>query len=63
MRRQPTTSKSPAQATQFSVTDGRESIGIVVAHGKRWKAFTPDGKLVGIFKSLRQASRALPVRR
>jgi hypothetical protein len=59
----PTTSPQSTQAPQFSVSDGREAVGVVIAYGKRWKAFNPDGTLVGIFKSLRQASRALPSRR
>jgi hypothetical protein len=58
-----TPAASPAQASQFYVTDGRESVGVVVASGKRWKAISPDGKIVGIFKSLCLASRALPIRK
>jgi hypothetical protein len=44
----------------FSISDGQTAAGVVVSYdGKRWHAIA-HGKYLGVFSSLRKASRALP---
>ena len=46
---------------RYSVSDGRESVGIIIPHGPhQWKALDAQGAEVGVFSSLQQAVRALP---
>src|SRR5262245_3239186 len=45
----------------YAVADGRVTVGCVVPVGAtRWRAIDREGRGLGIFKTLKQAIRALP---
>jgi hypothetical protein len=48
--------------TELAITDGRVLAGTVEVMGDRFVAFDADGALVGRFRDLKTAVRALPGR-
>jgi hypothetical protein len=51
---------SLGSAVQYTVTDGRNAVGIVEMIDGRYVAFDRDGTLIGRFQTLQHAVRALP---
>jgi hypothetical protein len=55
------TPSSPQQvAPQYAVTDGRLAVGTVEVIDGRFVAFGLDGNIIGRFRELKPAVRALP---
>jgi hypothetical protein len=57
-----TFSTLPELSNQYAITDGRDAVGTVVLRGDYYVAVDPDGRVIGRFRDLKIAVRALPGR-
>jgi hypothetical protein len=57
----PYSAKNPHSVIQYSVTDGRDAAGIIELSGGYFLVYDPDGNILGKFRDLMVAARALPL--
>jgi hypothetical protein len=51
-----------SSVSSLSVYDGRTCVGFILNRGKLgFEAFTADQRLVGVFKTAREAANAIPL--
>ena len=56
----PSLHASQGEGPTFTVTSARETIGFIREHGKRFTAFNLDRGELGTFRTMRDASSAIP---
>jgi hypothetical protein len=52
--------KNPHLSVQYFVNDGRDAAGIIELSGGYFRVYDPDGNILGKFRDLMVAARALP---
>jgi hypothetical protein len=52
--------ETPRPTLQYSVSDGRDAVGIIEISGDNFLAYDSDGIIIGRFHNLTTAVRALP---
>ena len=57
---QPEKYHSADSLPSLTVTSGRETIGYIAERGRKFVALDVDGRELGSFRSLKEASRAIP---
>jgi hypothetical protein len=53
--------KNPHLSVQYFVNDGQNLAGIIELSGGYFLVYDPDGNILGIFRDLMVAARALPL--
>jgi len=48
------------RTSRFSITDGRIAVGVIEHDGKNYRAIDSNGTVIGTFRDLVGATRALP---